>query len=81
MTHGEVAPLSRHSSSRLSPRQVDVVRLAATGLAAKQIAVRLGISSHTVYEYLQVARQRVGVSTQAELIAWAVTSGNMLALT
>jgi DNA-binding CsgD family transcriptional regulator len=59
----------------LTPRQADVVRMAAEGLTAKETARQLGISKNTVDEYIRQAKERANVSTKAELIAWAVISG------
>ena len=59
----------------LTPRQVEVVRLAVLGLTAKETARRLGISKNTVDEHLCEARRRVGVRTKSRLVGWAVTEG------
>jgi DNA-binding CsgD family transcriptional regulator len=72
---GDSGSATKRSSSSLSPRQIEVVQLAVSGMTVQQTAARLGISRHTVSEYLQAARHRIGASTRAELIAWAVTSG------
>lgn len=59
----------------LTPRQIEVVRLAVMGLTAKEIARRLCISKNTVDEHLSEARRRVGADTKSRLIAWAVATG------
>lgn len=59
----------------LTPRQMEVVRLAVMGLTAKEIARRLRISKNTVDEHLSEARRRAGTDTKSRLIAWAVASG------
>jgi DNA-binding CsgD family transcriptional regulator len=59
----------------LTPRQTDVVRLAALGLTAKETARRLGISKNTVDEHLRDARRRLGAATKSQLIAQAVGFG------
>jgi DNA-binding CsgD family transcriptional regulator len=59
----------------LTPRQTDVVRLAALGLTAKETARRLGISKNTVDEHLRDARRRLGAATKSQLIARAVGLG------
>jgi len=41
-----------HGIELLSKREVDVVRLVAEGLANKDIALQLGLSEHTVRNYL-----------------------------
>jgi len=63
-----------HGSLRLTPRQQEVVGLAANGLTAKEIARRLGLSKRTVDEHFDAARARTGTVSRAELIAWAMAS-------
>ncbi|MET4637210.1 DNA-binding CsgD family transcriptional regulator [Mycetocola sp. 2940] len=57
--------------SVLTPRQVDVVRLAAEGLSNAQIASQLFLSERTVETHLHVAYQRLGVSARSGLSTWA----------
>jgi len=59
----------------LTSRQVDVMRLAVSGKTAKQSARCLGISVRTVEEYRAQARERAGVASIGELIAWVVAQG------
>jgi DNA-binding CsgD family transcriptional regulator len=53
----------------LTPRQEQVVRLAAVGLSSKEIARRLGIAKRTVDGYFSEARRRTGAKTRIELVA------------
>ncbi|MDQ0585630.1 response regulator transcription factor [Streptomyces rishiriensis] len=62
-------------TNALTPRQTEVVRLAALGLTAKETARRLGISKTTVDEHLTEARRRVGASTKSHLVGLAVAAG------
>jgi DNA-binding CsgD family transcriptional regulator len=57
----------------LTIRQIEVVRLASSGLSARLIAQRLHISPRTVDDHLAYARRRVGARSTEELIArcWA----------
>lgn len=59
----------------LTPRQLDVLRELAKGLAAKEIATALGISQRTVeyhkYQMMQVA----GVGSSTALVLWAIKNG------
>jgi LuxR family transcriptional regulator, transcriptional regulator of spore coat protein len=59
----------------LTSRQAEVLRLAAVGLVAKEIARRLGISIRTVEGHFGVMRQRTGARNMAELAAWGVARG------
>lgn len=50
---------------RLTPRELDVLRLAGDGLSTPEIAARLGLSSTTVKSYLGNAMRKLGVSRRA----------------
>jgi len=60
---------------RLSPREVDVMRLAAQGYSAKRTALKLGISPHSVRVHLTLARRRLKARNTAEAVAIALTRG------
>lgn len=53
---------------RLSPRQLQVIRLLALGLAGKEVAARLGISVRTVEAYAAAARRKHRAPNLAGLI-------------
>lgn len=59
----------------LTGRQAEVLQLAGRGLAAKQIARRLGISVRTVEDHFSAMRQRTGTHNQGELIACGAAAG------
>ena len=70
-TLGEAMPMrfrEGHGIEQLSKRELDVVRLVAEGLANKDIAFRLGLSEHTVRNYLFHIFDKLGVSTRVELV-------------
>ena len=52
----------------LTKRELEVVRQACQGLANKEIAERLGLSEHTVKNYLFRVFEKIGVSSRAELL-------------
>jgi DNA-binding CsgD family transcriptional regulator len=56
-------------AARLTPRQAQIVRLAAVGLSSKEIARTLGIAKRTVDGYFTDARKRTGAKTRIELVA------------
>jgi FixJ family two-component response regulator len=66
-----------------TPRQLDVVQLAASGNTVDQTAVQLGISSRTVIALLIDSRQRLAerigqpIMNTAHLVAWAVKLGEI----
>jgi DNA-binding CsgD family transcriptional regulator len=53
----------------LSPRLQEVLERLLHGDSAKQVARRLGLSTHTVNEYIQQLHQRFNVSSRGELLA------------
>ncbi len=58
-------------AAALSAREIEVLRLAAKGLANKQIARTLGISEHTVKVHLGNVFRRIGVSDRTSAAMWA----------
>ena len=58
-----------------TPRQAEILYLAATGLAGKQIGRRLGISVRTVQDHFRRMRRRTGARSDGELIAYGVAAG------
>lgn len=53
----------------LTPREREVLLLAARGDSSKRIAIRLGISIHTVQHHLNHANDKVGVRGRKALLA------------
>lgn len=54
--------MNAESFTRLSEREKDVLRLLAEGHEAKSVAMALGLSVHTVNEYLRSARRKLGAA-------------------
>jgi DNA-binding NarL/FixJ family response regulator len=52
---------------RLTARQVEVVRCAASGSSSTEIAEHLGLSTRTVEGHLQAAFDKLGVHTRTRL--------------
>ena len=52
----------------LSPRELEVAEWAAQGQSNKQIAIRLGLSEHTIKNYLFRVFEKLGVSNRIELL-------------
>ncbi len=61
--------------TQLSPRLRQTLDGLLAGLSEKQLARQLGLSSHTVHDYVKALHKRLDVSNRAELIA----KGNALA--
>jgi DNA-binding CsgD family transcriptional regulator len=52
-----------------SPRQAQILRLLADGLSDKEIAVRLGLSPHTVHTHLRRLYRDRGIRTRSAAVA------------
>ncbi|WP_017573838.1 response regulator [Nocardiopsis halotolerans] len=78
---GEYRRLSSASRSRepeapvLTPRETEVLRLVAKGLAYKQIAQRLGISHRTVQNHVQNTLTKLHLHNRVELVRYAIDQG------
>lgn len=59
----------------LSPREREVLQLAAGGLENKEIAAALGLSEATVKGYLKSAFERLGAHSRAEAVAIGLRLG------
>jgi predicted ATPase/DNA-binding CsgD family transcriptional regulator len=64
-----------HDLAALSPREVEVLRLVAQGLSTPGIARQLVLSEHTVHRHLTNILRKLGVSSRAAAVAWAVRAG------
>lgn len=68
--------LSGDSSTEvLSPRELQVVRGVADGMTNKAIALKLGISDHTVKFHLASAMSKLGAASRAEAVALSIQRG------
>ena len=59
----------------LSPREQEIVRLVSYGHPNKAIARQLAISQHTVNTHVRRIFDKLGVSSRAEMVAYALQSG------
>ena len=57
----------------LSKRELEVVRCLAEGLTNREIATRLGLSQHTIKNYLFRVFDKLGVSSRLELLSLTLT--------
>lgn len=63
-----VRTVDSNGLSLLSKRELEVVRSLAEGLTNREIAVRLGLSQHTIKNYLFRIYDKMGVSSRIELL-------------
>lgn len=65
---------------QLTPREMQVVRLATTGMTNRVIAQELLLSEHTVKNYLCHAFDKLGVSSRVELLFYLTSKGQAAAV-
>ncbi|SDD01871.1 response regulator transcription factor [Paraburkholderia lycopersici] len=65
----------RANQQPLSPRELEVARLFASGLSMTEIAKRLNRSKQTVSTQKTMAMRKLGVANDVELIRYAIESG------
>jgi DNA-binding NarL/FixJ family response regulator len=68
-------PVVEQPFSVLSVREREVLHLIAEGLAAKEIATQLGISTKTVEAHRTSLMRKLGVRKATELVRYAVRHG------
>ena len=61
--------------AKLTPREVDVLKLAATGMQYRQIGQILDISERTVKTHMTNAYTQTGMQNGAMLVTWAWLTG------
>lgn len=59
----------------LSPRQLEVTTLVASGLRNKEVAARLGLSEKTIKMHRGLVMEKLGLKTSADLVRIAVEAG------
>ena len=69
-------PFTASDSPTLTARELQVVKLAAKGKTNKIIASELGLSEHTVKNYLFRAFDKLGVSSRVELLFYLTLKGH-----
>ncbi len=72
---GRNLPAPHHSSSELSPREVEVMTLIVQGLINKEIADRLHISLSTVITHRRNIMDKLSFKSVSALTIYAVTHG------
>lgn len=63
------------SDGGLSDREVEVVKLTAAGYGTKEIATQLDLSSKTVETYKARALEKLGLTSRAEVVRYALQRG------
>jgi DNA-binding NarL/FixJ family response regulator len=76
MTPGSAQP-AFGGSSRLSPREREILAQVAAGASNKRIAAACGVSPNTVKFHLAHLFAKLGVTTRAEAVATAIARGEL----
>ena len=56
----------------LTKREDEVVKLVADGLSNRNVAQKLGLTEHTVSNYLFRIYEQLGISSRVELVLYAL---------
>jgi DNA-binding CsgD family transcriptional regulator len=65
-------PATPNDAACLTPREIDVLRLIASGCTYMQAADRLGVSLHTVASHIKNTYRKLGVRSGAAAVMRAV---------
>ena len=68
MATPKIKAVNREGLSLLTKREIEVVRSLAEGLTNREIAERIGLSQHTIKNYLFRIFDKLGVSNRIELL-------------
>jgi DNA-binding CsgD family transcriptional regulator len=69
-----IAP-PREEDYRLSPRELELVRLLAEGHSYKTAAARLGLSQHTIRFHIRNVYAKLHVHSKSEAVVKALRAG------
>jgi DNA-binding NarL/FixJ family response regulator len=72
------APSNHSESVKLTLREIDVLKGFAEGQSYKEIAAHLNISTRTVESHKNNIQAKLGVSTTADLVKYAIKEGLVL---
>ena len=63
------------ATTPLTPREIEIVRLIAKGLIAKEIGSELNLSTHTIYTHRKKIMRKLSISSSSELVMYALNVG------
>jgi two-component system, NarL family, nitrate/nitrite response regulator NarL len=61
----------------LTPREAEVVHLLAEGMSTREISQKVGVTEHTIRNYLSNIYDKLGVSSRVELALYAISHEDM----
>jgi DNA-binding NarL/FixJ family response regulator len=62
-------------AAELTPREIEILRMVAAGMANKQIAAELVISERTARSHVSNILRKLGLSSRTQAALWAVREG------
>ncbi|HEY7637782.1 MAG TPA: LuxR C-terminal-related transcriptional regulator [Gemmatimonadales bacterium] len=62
-------------AGRLTHREIEVLRLVAQGLSDKEVALRLGLSEHTIHRHITNVLTKTGLPSRTAAVAHAARKG------
>lgn len=65
----------RFRADGLTPREIEVVKLLGDGLANREIADKLGLSTRTVDAHLRSVYAKLGIRSRSAATRYAVENG------
>ena len=71
--HGPIGPIAK--LGRLTPREIEVLKLVARGLSDKESAAHLKLSEHTIHRHVGNILTKTGLPSRAAAVAHAARSG------
>lgn len=71
----EQATSAEGDVERLSPREIDILKLIAEGLTGRQIGEKLFLSPHTVERHRANIVEKLGLHNKAQLVKFAIQMG------
>lgn len=67
--------ISLDTSNKLTPKEIEIIRLVAKGVPNKDLALRIGLSVNSVKTYLSTIFSKLNVSSRTEAVVVSLRSG------
>jgi len=64
-----------HDLGHLTPSEIEIIKLIATGLTTKEIAVKKHVSFHTIMSHRKNIFRKLNINNASELVMYAVRAG------
>jgi len=68
-------PTGKEDGQQLSPREIEVLRLASTGLTYKEIASKLYVAESTVKNHMRHILEKLHLRNRSEAVGYAIREG------